>query len=86
MFYLPGGDPRTLGGGLGVALGALGAFVGGSGGVFWRLRGDLGGGRAGGLKMRRFLVVFWSDFGGVFVDFSCLLGASPALFFCRVCV
>ena len=36
--------------------------------------------------MRGSLVDFLSDLGTVFVDFSCLLGASLALFFCRVCV
>ena len=36
--------------------------------------------------MIRFWTDFLSDSGGVFVDFYCLLGASPALFFCRVCV
>ena len=80
IFGRPGGGPGTL-----EALGPLWALLGAPGGVFWRLRGDLGGGRAGGLKIKRLGVHVSSVLGALFVHVSGLLGASPALFFDVFC-
>ena len=68
-------------GSLWVAFGRLLALPGMFFAVFWRLRDDLGDGRAGGLRMSRFWIDVWSILGAAFHDLSYLLGVSPALLF-----
>ena len=83
-FGPPRGGPGALGGPWGrlwALLGRLLALPGVFFAVFWRLRDDLGDGRAGGLKIRRFWIDVWSILGAVFDDLSYLLGVSPALLF-----
>ena len=74
----PGEGPGALWGALGGALGALGSPFGAPGGVFGGLRADLGGGRAGGLKMTRFFNVvcqIWVAFLLFFLLARCVVGA-----------
>ena len=80
-------------GGSGDPLGNPWGSFGRSWGAAWRSRGCFlrSPGRSRRRSGRRLendsvFGCFLSDLGAVFVDYSCLLGASPALFFCRVCV